>query len=63
MWDNVSTGTFRIWMAIDGIWQASRGLDASTALSFVEVMRVMSDVLGNTNIISLYAGPSPVCLK
>ena len=50
-------------MTINGIWQASRGLDASTALSFVEVMRVMSDVLGNTNIISLYVGDSPLCVK
>lgn len=33
---------------------ASRGLDASTALEFVRSVRTMTDILGTTSFISLY---------
>ena len=34
---------------------STRGLDASTALDFVKSLRIMTDVLGQTTFVSLYA--------
>jgi ATP-binding cassette subfamily G (WHITE) protein 2 (SNQ2) len=33
----------------------TRGLDASTALDFIKSLRIMTDVLGQTNLVTLYA--------
>lgn len=33
---------------------ASRGLDSSTALDYVRSLRILTDVAGRTNIVSLY---------
>lgn len=38
---------------------STRGLDASTALDFVKSLRIMTDVLGQTTFVSLYAFCSP----
>jgi ATP-binding cassette, subfamily G (WHITE), member 2, SNQ2 len=41
---------------------ATRGLDASTALDFVKGLRVMTDILGQTTFVTLYVVPSFIFL-